>query len=271
LQVVFANNSQKHLLAGISPRFPLTIIVVSARQSVHLQSRMRDVRGDFLEANLVIIDFLRHHWLFGVLEEAQLKAISEEFLTKTYKTGQHIFYQSDPAAYLYVILKGEVSIETTSEGGKVIKITHLADADIFGELALIDNGLRSAGALAIKTTEIVCLPKAIFQRILERNPFFSQKLLIVLAERLRDTNVQVESLVTLSLLQRTAKLLLQLQLREGDHLNITQKQLSERLFASREKVNAKLKILERMRAIEIRRGSIDILDLEILEGLTTLG
>ena len=220
----------------------------------------------------MIFDILKKHWLFNVLDEVQLKALSKEFLIETYSTGQYIFHESDPAKHLFVILEGEVSIETNSATGKVIKISHLSTADIFGELALIDHGVRSAGALATKTTTIAVLTKAIFRDIVEKNPSFCQKLLIVLADRLRKSNNQVEALVSLSLLQRTAKILLDIQRREGgDKLEITQSQLSERLFASREKVNVKLKTLEKLNAISIQRGSIRILNIDILDSLARPG
>ena len=219
----------------------------------------------------MILDILKKHWLFNVLDDVQLEALSKEFLIEAYSKGQYIFHESDPAKHLHVILEGEVSIETHSLTGKVIKISHLSTADIFGEIALIDNGKRSAGALATKATEIAVLPKAKFRDIVEKNPLFCQKLLIVLAERLRKSNHQVEALVTLSLLQRTAKILLDIQRAKGDRLEITQSQLSERLFASREKVNAKLKILEKLNAISIRRGTIDILDVDVLDSLARPG
>ena len=219
----------------------------------------------------MILDILKRHWLFNVLDDAQLQTLSKAFFTETYSQGQYVFHQTDAAEHLYVILQGEVSIETHSVDGKVIKIEHLGQADIFGELALLDNGPRSAGAVAIKTTEIALLRKSIFRDIVAENPLFCQKLLIVLAERLRKSNHQVEALVTLSLLQRTAKLLLDIHAREGDQLKITQRELSERLFASREKVNARLKSLEKLNAIAIRRGTIDILNVEILDSLATPG
>jgi len=215
----------------------------------------------------MLLDILKTHWLFSVLDAEQVKAVSHKFCLKTYSKGQSVFHEFDTPEYLYVILQGEVSIETHTIDGKVIKIAHLDDEDVFGEFALIDNGARSAGAVATKSTELALLSRKTFQELVHDNPQFSQRLLVTLVERLRKSNNQVEALVSQSLLQRTARLLLDIQLKGSDTLKITQSQLSDRLFASREKVNTKLKLLEKLQAIETHRGSIEIIDSEVLESL----
>lgn len=216
----------------------------------------------------MLIDVLNRHWLFGVLDDISLEKISKEFTLKTYNTGQYIFHQSDVAQRLYVILSGEISIETHSLKGKVTKITHLNEAEIFGEFALVDKGRRSASACVVKTARLASLPGRAFQNLIDENAPFSKRLLSVLVQRLRNSNYQVESLVTLSLLQRTAQILLRISDKEGDEIKITQIQLSERLFASREKVNIKLKELRRLGAIKTKLGSIQILSKQILRKLS---
>ncbi|MEP3653499.1 MAG: Crp/Fnr family transcriptional regulator [Litorimonas sp.] len=215
----------------------------------------------------MLINILKNHWLFTVLDEEQLLAVSKKFSIKSYEKGQYVFHQSDVPKHLYVILNGEVSIETHSIEGKVIKITHLDDTEIFGELALIDSGARSAGARVTKPTKLALLSDSAFRALIKQNHHFSQKLLVVLVERLRKTNNQVESLVSQSLMQRTAKLLFEFQSKDGRILKMTQNELGERLFASREKVNMKLKKLEKLKAITTHRGRIEILNPELLESL----
>ena len=203
-----------------------------------------------------IQDILISHWLFGVLPGKVIANLSHQFTTRIYKKGQQIFLQEDLADRLFVILDGEVSIETLSLEGKVVRISQLYKNEIFGELALIDNKGRSASALAVRSTTLASLPAPVFYELLKSYPGFSNNLLSVLVDRLRATNQQVESLVALTLMQRTAQLLLQLSKKAGPEIHITQTDLAERLFATREKVNAKLKELERIGAIQTGRGVI---------------
>lgn len=221
------------------------------------------------QSNVVVArelqDILMRHWLFGVLPGRKIADLAHQFSTRRFKKGQYIFHQDDKAERLYVILDGEISIESYNLDGKMTKITHLHGGEIFGEFALIDKLGRSASACVVKTSTLASLTSNVFEQLIAEYPEFSRKLLGVLVERVRTTNDQVASLVTLNLLQRTAQLLLQLRGKQGDHIKITQTELSERLFASREKVNVKLKELEQLGAIETGHGKIRITNGEALE------
>jgi len=212
-------------------------------------------------------DILIRHWLFGVLPGKAIADLARQFSIKKYAKNQYVFHQDDQARRLYVILTGEVSIETVNLDGKMTKITHLGTGEIFGEFALIDEEGRSASALIAKPTNLASLPGQIFHDLIETYPEFSKKLLAGLVARLRGSNHQVESLVTLSLLQRTAQLLLKMSEQSGPEIKSTQIELSERLFATREKVNTKLKELERMGAIKTGHGKILVKDGQRLEAL----
>lgn len=222
-----------------------------------------------IESNVVMSrelqDILMRHWLFGVLPGRTIADLSHQFATKRYKKDQFIFHQEDKADRLYVILDGEISIESYQSDGQMTKITHLHGGEIFGEFALIDEMGRSASARIVKPSTLASLKGSVFDKLLTEHPGFSRKMLHVLVGRVRATNEQVSSLVTMNLLQRTARLLLQLQGLQGNDIKITQTELSERLFASREKVNVKLKELEQLGAIETGHGQIRIRNTEALK------
>ena len=63
--------------------------------------------------------------------------------TRQFSTNQVIFNEGDPGDAMYVVLDGAVRIESS---GKVLSRLH--SADIFGEMALVDDSLRSASAIA---------------------------------------------------------------------------------------------------------------------------
>ncbi len=205
-------------------------------------------------------DILVRHWLFGTLPGRVIADLANQFSVKSYRKNQYVFHQDDPAARLYVVLEGEVSIETLAADGQVTKIAHLHAGEIFGEFALIDDGGRSAGAITMHKTELASLPGKVFHRLLDDYPEFSRRMLEVLVSRNRQSNSQIESLVTLSLLQRTARLLLQMSETGDTVLNITQEEFASRLFASREKVNGKLKEIEAAGAIKTGHGKITIIN-----------
>lgn len=209
-------------------------------------------------------DILLRHWLFGCLPGNEIAILSHQFSSRRYSKGTYIFHQNDPPEYLYVILEGEASIETIKSDGKLTNIAQLSSGDIFGEFALIDNKGRSASARIAKESIVASLPGNVFRRLMREHPDFSAKLMEVLVTKVRTVNEQMESLITLNLLQRTARLLLTLSDLAGSDIKITQSNLSNRLHASREKVNAKLKEIEKAGAIECGHSRIQILDRERL-------
>jgi CRP-like cAMP-binding protein len=100
--------------------------------------------------------------------------------TKEVAAGEAIFRAGDPADCFYVVGKGSVlihdgarEIETVGEGG------------IFGELALIDGGPRSATATAVGETTVAPVDERRFQRCVMQTPYFAQAVMRVMAERLR--------------------------------------------------------------------------------------
>ena len=220
-----------------------------------------------IEMNRGLQELLLRHWLFGCLPGNEIANLSHQFTSRRYAKGTYVFHQNDPAEFLFVILEGEVSIESISAEGKLTNIAHLNSGDIFGEFALIDSKGRSASACMVTDSIVASLSGVAFKRLLRDHASFSEKLLKVLVSRVRAVNQHMECLITLNLLQRTARLLLTLSDLGGSEIKITQSDLGSRLHASREKVNSKLKELEKKGAINCGHGKISIVDREKLRNL----
>ena len=62
---------------------------------------------------------------------------------------------------------------------------------IFGEMALIDDGPRSAAAMAAEPTEVVAIDKPAFLSVVRDDPQFALRVMSLLATRLRRMNKQI--------------------------------------------------------------------------------
>jgi len=209
-------------------------------------------------------DILMHHWLFGILPGRVLVDLSNQFVIKSYNRGQYVFHQDDPADRLYVVIDGEVAIQSLNLDGDATHMTQLRDGEIFGEFALIDASGRSASAVIERPSTLASLSQSTFHQLLDDYPEFSKKLLEVLVTRLRRSNDQVESLVTFNVRQRLARLLLLSTLTDGDVLKLTQQQIADRIHATREKVNTQIKWLEARGALTTGHAQLTILDRALL-------
>jgi len=103
--------------------------------------------------------------------------------TRTYKAGDIIFREGDPAEELFIVKTGKVEIRL---GNRLLDT--LPEMSIFGEMALIDHGPRSATAVALTDATIVPVGEKQFLLMVSRTPFFALNVMRVLVQRLRSSN-----------------------------------------------------------------------------------
>ncbi|WP_306120215.1 MULTISPECIES: glutaminase A [unclassified Roseitalea] len=86
--------------------------------------------------------------LFAGLTPAELRLVETAVQAMQFDRGQTILKKGDRAALFFVIARGVVSIELPREGGPPIRIASLGPGQFFGEMALLEDGVRSADVIA---------------------------------------------------------------------------------------------------------------------------
>jgi CRP/FNR family transcriptional regulator, cyclic AMP receptor protein len=102
---------------------------------------------------------------------------------RSYKAGDVIFNEGDPAEELFVVKTGSVEIRVGNR-----RLDTLPERSIFGEMALIDHGPRSATAVAATDAELVPVGEKQFLYLVTRTQFFALNVMRVLVQRLRSSN-----------------------------------------------------------------------------------
>ena len=215
-----------------------------------------------------IATFLSGVRLFNALPENIIHALAENANLVDLAPDQNVFFQGDDADRVYIVLAGEVAVETISVDGRTVPIAVLRTGEVFGEMAVLDNGKRSANVRALQASKVVSVGKGTFLDLVAQQPEFALSLIRDLVSRLRVTDAQIESITLLSLRTRVAGLLLKLSSTQGAVIKITQADLAERVSATREKVNVNLQALQAAGAVTLSRGRIKIVDQEILRALS---
>lgn len=103
-----------------------------------------------------------------------------------FDAGEKIFLEHEPAGAMYMVRRGRVDIITY---GTVLE--NVGPGGIFGEVALIDDGPRSAAAMAAEPTEVVAIDKPTFFALVKRDPQFALRVMRLFALRLRRMNEQI--------------------------------------------------------------------------------
>jgi len=99
---------------------------------------------------------------------------------RRFDAGERIFLEDDAGDCLYVVRSGQVDVITF---GNVLE--SVGPGGMFGEMALIDGGPRSAAALAAEATEVAVIDKAMFHALVREEPEFALRIMHVLTERIR--------------------------------------------------------------------------------------
>ena len=83
---------------------------------------------------------------------------------------------------------GQVQIYLQDERGRVVVPSDLKAGEVFGEMALLDGGVRSASAISLSPGELFILERETFVDLLTTSPQLLSQLFVGLAQRIRSTN-----------------------------------------------------------------------------------
>jgi CRP-like cAMP-binding protein len=128
-------------------------------------------------------DVLQRVPLFADLGRRDLQRIARLFKERRFAAGETVIREGSGGATLYLIETGEATVSVRGEQRRT-----LGPGDYFGEIALIDEGQRSATITA--TSELICHGLTLwdFRPLVEGDGRIGWKLLQTLAARLRDAD-----------------------------------------------------------------------------------
>jgi CRP-like cAMP-binding protein len=106
-----------------------------------------------MNAQMKIISLAKCLHSFGPVDLKQLLSVSSK---AHWKAGEDIFFEGDPGRDMYIICAGKVGI-WRKNAGKRLNLASLSAGESFGEMALVDDGKRSAGAKALEDTLALCI------------------------------------------------------------------------------------------------------------------
>jgi CRP-like cAMP-binding protein len=105
--------------------------------------------------------------------------------------GQIIVDFEDSSSDVYFLISGEVRIQIRTPGGKEVILADLRGGDFFGELSAIDGTPRSANVTALTRAEICIVGAGLFREMLAASPQLAEKVMRMLASRIRDLNARL--------------------------------------------------------------------------------
>ena len=204
-----------------------------------------------------IIELLGGAELFWSLSPEALAACGVRFRRAEFTAGTMLFARGDPGTHLYLLAEGQVRLAVATRDGRELSFAIAGPGDLFGEIAVLDQGPRSAEATALTKTVAYTLDRNDFRQLRSAYPAIADAAIAFLCRRLRDVSEKFETVALCPIEVRLARFLLNAL---GDQqssagrrlaleLRFSQSELALLLGASRPKINMALGVLENAGAV----------------------
>jgi CRP-like cAMP-binding protein len=118
--------------------------------------------------------------LFESLSKRHLKKLAGLTSAVEFDAGDVVIQEGEPGDAFFVTVSGQAKV---TSGGKTVH--RLIPGDHFGEISLLDGGLRSASVVAETPLSLLRLPRASFLKLVKDDADLARALLASLARMVR--------------------------------------------------------------------------------------
>jgi CRP-like cAMP-binding protein len=215
---------------------------------------------------------LRGIKLLAGLSTERLEALAKECAWRRYEAEQRIISRNAPDRDVHLLVAGKVRVTTYSAAGRQVTFRDEAAGALFGDMAAIDEGPRSADVIALGSVLVASMSPAAFRRLLRDEPQVAERILRRLAELVRRLSQRVIDLSTLGVQNRIHAELLRLAREAGVTGNCARldpapkhADLASQVSTYREQVTRELSALVKRGLLEKQGGALLVRDVRRLE------
>jgi len=152
--------------------------------------------------------------LFEHVSEEDRARLAEFIDLRQLAAGDTLFRTGEPGDSLYIVRSGEIELFIKDTAGQKIALAEAGVGEVFGELALLDRGPRTATAVALHDTELLALDRDDLLLLFQKSPNAALRLLAAMSHMTRKAdellrtrvsrNANEEAEEKISTLQRVA-------------------------------------------------------------------
>lgn len=133
---------------------------------------------------------------------------------REFAKGAVLFKEGEPGKEMYVVQSGKVNITKTVRDTEKVLAT-LGPGEFFGEMSILNNKPRSAGAVMAEDGKLLVIDPRTFEAMIRGNVEIAVRLIKKLSDRLQETDDQVENLLLRDFNSRVVHFILQQANRRG--------------------------------------------------------
>ena len=210
-----------------------------------------------------IVAALRCTAVLATAREATLERLAAASHRKVLERGAVLFIEGERPAAVYAVANGMLRVFVTSPDGSEPTLGVLTAGAHVGELGILDQRRHSASVAALRRSEVIEIPSAVFMAAYEDDGAIARQLVTLLADRLRTVSEGLADLASLDLGGRLAKYLLsEAELAGSDRfvLRLSQSELGQLVGGARQTVNQLMQSLQRDGLIELDGRTVTVVD-----------
>jgi HD-GYP domain-containing protein (c-di-GMP phosphodiesterase class II) len=134
---------------------------------------------------------LRQLDFFAGMPDEHLALVARVARPRRFRAGQVVIQENSAADTFFIVRSGRVRITKLVETGEELPLDVVGKGGFFGEMALLDEGPRSATARAVEPTRLLEISRSDFKVLLDQAPLLAYAMMRVLSMRLRGTGAQM--------------------------------------------------------------------------------
>ena len=217
------------------------------------------------------MDFSQYFPIWNKLTDDQRQRISQRVMRREVKKGTLLHDGSNECTGLLLVRSGQLRAYILSDEGREITIYRLFDRDmcLFSASCIMRSIQFDITVEAEKDTELWLIPPDVYQSVMNESAAVANYTNEVMATRFSEVMWLMEQIMWKSLDKRLASFLAEESAIEGSEtLKLTHETIAKHLGSHREVITRMLRYFQSEGWVKVSRGTVEILDMDALEGLS---
>jgi len=209
---------------------------------------------------------IRTHPLFRHLSEEELREISFNKITETFKRGSILYREGNRMKGFYCVQSGIVKIYKTGFDGKEQIVRFAKPGDLIGYRSVVSNETACTTAELLQEGSLCHLPTDILFHLVKTNGNFAVELMKLTCKELGEANAYITDIAQKTVKERLAEILIHLDTEFGTdeygilNISLTREELSNIVGTATESIIRLLSEFKNEGSIELNGRKIKILD-----------
>ena len=115
---------------------------------------------------------IRAHPFFQGMKPEHIAVVAEGATERTFKAGEYLMHETEPANQFFILESGEVSVEAHDPGGSTVELEELGKGDVLGWSWLFPPYMWHLRARAMEPTTVIVINAAHVLAVAESDPTF---------------------------------------------------------------------------------------------------